>query len=112
VDVSFFLPLAEPVRPPSLGPRRRGLDPNIERTLRAWVRSFLDLVADAPIELVEWVSLDSRAAPHTVFIIVGTGRKRRTVAIEKASERIVEADIRTSLRSRLVRSSTGNAPTR
>jgi hypothetical protein len=46
------------------------------------------------VELSEWVSLDSRSIPHTVSILVEAGGAHRHLVIERASERIVAADVR------------------
>lgn len=49
--------------------------------------------AETRVEVFEWVSMDSRAVPHSVCVLVGTGRARRRFVIEKASERIALADV-------------------
>ena len=47
--------------------------------------------------------MDSRAVPHSVCVLVGTGRYRRRFVIEKASERITLADVRAALASQGLR---------
>jgi hypothetical protein len=41
--------------------------------------------AETCVDLFEWVSMDSRAVPHSVCVIVGAGRAGRRFVIEKAS---------------------------
>jgi hypothetical protein len=91
-----------PSRPPSLGPRRRDIDPTVQRRIESWVRGALEAASDLPMAISEWVSMDSRSVPHAVCVLVGEGREgRRLVVIEKACERIVEGDVRSALRSRV-----------
>jgi hypothetical protein len=80
-------------RPPALPSRRRTLDSNVERRLRSWIRSALQLPTATPIQLCEWISMDSRCVPHTLSVVVD-GAVFRHFTIEKASERILEADVR------------------
>jgi hypothetical protein len=49
------------------------------------------------VELSEWLSLDSRAIPHTVSILVEAGGAHRHVVIERASERILATDVRAAM---------------
>ena len=86
-------------RPPALGPRRRAIDRAVGRTLDSWFRSALRVPAEQSIELLEWVSMDSRAVPHSVWVLVGTGRARHRFVIDKASERIALADVHPALPS-------------
>lgn len=81
-------------RPPALPARRRPIDASVERSLRSWIRSALQLPATSPIRLCEWVSMDSRAVPHVLCATVGHGAVLRHFTIEKAAERIAEADVR------------------
>jgi hypothetical protein len=103
MDAPIFLPLSQLARPPALGPRRRAIDPAVGRTLDSWIRSALHVPAEQSIDLFEWVSMDSRAVPHSVWGLVGTGRARRRFVIEKASERITEADVHAALPSQGLR---------
>jgi hypothetical protein len=109
MDAPIFFPLSQLGRPPALGPRRRAVDPAVARTLDSWVRNALHAPDAQSIELREWVSMDSRAVPHSVCVVVGTGRARRRFVIEKASERINEADVHSALRSRGLRADTRHA---
>ena len=93
MDAPIFFQLLQLGRPPALGPRRRAIDPTVARTLDSWFRNALHEPAEQSIELLEWVSMDSRAVPHSVCVLVGTGRYRRRFVIEKASERITLADV-------------------
>ena len=93
MNALIIYPLSQLARPPALGPRRRAIVPAVARTLDAWIRSALDMPAETRVELSEWVSMDSRAVPHSVRVLVGTGRARRRFVIEKASERITLADV-------------------
>ena len=109
MDDQFVFQMLGGARPPFLGPRRRCIDPSVLHTLKSWVCDALERTAHGSIEVAEWVSMDSRAVPHIVLIGVGgAGRGRRSVAIRKASERIVEADIRTALCG--LRSNAADAP--
>ena len=103
MNALIICPLSQLARPPALGPRRRAIVPAVARTLDAWIRSALDMPAETRVELSEWVSMDSRAVPHSVRVLVGTGRARRRFVIEKASERITLADVRAALASQGLR---------
>ena len=103
MDAPIFFPLSQLARPPALDPRHRSIDPAIARALDSWFRNALRLPADTSVELSEWVSVDSRAVPHRVCVLVGTGRASRRFVIEKASERIVLADVHAALRSQGLR---------
>lgn len=92
-----FLRSASATRPPALDPRLRRIDPAVERRLERWVRNILQLRLDTPLTFTEWVALDSRAVPHTLFIRAGAGREQRSFVIERASERIAELDLREAL---------------
>jgi hypothetical protein len=94
-----FLRLSPSARPPALGPRRRLIEPSVERALRGWVHEALRSTRAPLVGISEWVSLDSRAVPHTVSFIVDTGGARRHLVIEKASERIVRSDVNAVLAS-------------
>jgi hypothetical protein len=87
-----FAQFAVPSRPPALGPRRRGLAPDDEARVASWLRGALQVPLHERVELSEWTSMDSRAVPHVLFIAIGARGARRCFAIEKAAERIVEAD--------------------
>ena len=93
MDAPVFFPLSQLGRPPALGPRRRAIDADVARTLDSWIRSAMQLPAETSVGLFEWVSMDSRAVPHSVCVLVGTGRYRRRFVIEKASDRITLADV-------------------
>jgi hypothetical protein len=93
-----FLPLSTSHRPPTRAPRRGRTPPAVEGAIASWVRRALLVPADATIEIAEWVATDSRATPHTVHVLVGTGRARRCFVLDKASERITEADVRAAVR--------------
>lgn len=109
MDAPIFLPLSQLGRPPALGPRRRGIDPVVARTLDSWIRGALHVPAETALDLLEWVSMDSRAVPHSVCVVVGTGRARRRFVFEKASERITEVDVRAALLSQGLRAHAGHA---
>jgi hypothetical protein len=59
------------------------------------------LTADTIVTVSEWVATDSRAAPHTVCFVVGTGDTRRVLVVEKAAERIVQADLMAAVEASL-----------
>ena len=95
---AFFF-IAVPPRPPALASRRRLAAPGVEEHLASRLRRTLRVPSDQRVELSEWISLDSRAAPHVLFIRIGAGDSWRCFAIEKAAERVVDADIHGALRS-------------
>ncbi|MBM4183431.1 MAG: hypothetical protein FJ207_04295 [Gemmatimonadetes bacterium] len=99
---TFLLP-AQLRCPVALAPRRRAIDPNVARTLEAWIRSALHVAAEASVRLSEWVSMDSRAVSHRVYVFVGTGTACRCFVLEKASERIFQADVHGALGSQGLR---------
>jgi len=92
-------PLSQLALPPALGPRRRATDLAVARMLVARIRRALNMLAETRVWLSEWVSMDSRAVPHSVRVLVGTGRARRCFALDKASERIGFADVNAALPS-------------
>ena len=92
-----FLCLLPSSRPPALGSRRRLIAPKVERALRGWIHDELRASTGKLVELSEWVSLDSRAIPHTVSILVEAGGAHRHVVIERASERILATDVRAAM---------------
>lgn len=49
--------------------------------------------ANTPVELFEWVSMDSRALPHALYIVVSTRSAQMRYIINKASERVAQADV-------------------
>jgi hypothetical protein len=97
MDAPLFSPLPLRARAPARGPRRRVIDSAVGRRLESWFKSALRVPADQSIEVLEWVSMDSRAIPHRVCILVGTGRAPRRFVIDKASERIALADVLAAL---------------
>mgnify|MGYP000013171881 CR=1 FL=1 len=106
-----FFKLPGGVRPPCLPPRQRSISPGVERALRSWVATLLNLSVAERIDVSEWVSTDSCSVPHSVFLTVGIGLETRVLVIEKASERIDEADVRMSLRASALRSGVHDALT-
>jgi len=72
---------------------------------------LLKLKPNESIDVSEWVSVDSRSVPHTVVVTVAAGLKTRVLIIEKASERIDEADVCVSLRANSLRLGARNALT-
>lgn len=93
MNTPIFYPLLQLARPPALSPRRRVIDPEVARKLDSLIRSILHMPAETRLELSEWISMDSRGVPHSVYVHVGTGRDRRCFVIDKASERIALADV-------------------
>ena len=92
-----FLCLPPSAPTPALGPRRRRIAPKVERALRGWIHDELRASTGKLVDLSEWVSLDSRAIPHAVSILVEAGGAHRHLVIERASERIVAADVRAAM---------------
>jgi hypothetical protein len=107
--VPVFLRLSLGSRPPALGPVQRSIPADVQRTLHAWIRDELSASTARVVELSEWISRDSRAVSHTVCIVVEAHRARRQYVIEKASERIVEDDVREALAPRALRADARDA---
>ncbi|HEY0463267.1 MAG TPA: hypothetical protein VGC79_03615 [Polyangiaceae bacterium] len=95
-----FLFVTAPPCPPALASRRRIAAPGVEEDLASRLRRALRVPSDQRVELSEWISLDSRAAPHVLFTRIGAGGSWRCFMIEKAAERVVDADIHRALRSK------------
>lgn len=94
MTVPTLLVLSKSSRPPALKPRRRSLAAHVEQTLRSWIEHELRGSTAELRDISEWISLDPRAIPHTVIVRVKAGRSsQRCVVIEKATERIVAADV-------------------
>jgi hypothetical protein len=93
MDAPILFPLPQHGRAPACRPRRRVIDSAVARRLDSWFRTTLCTPADQSVELVEWVSMDWRAVPHRVCVLVGTDPDRRRFVIDKASERIALADV-------------------
>ena len=95
--MQHFSPMGSAFRPPTLGLRCRRISPAVEQGLHSWIRQSSPLPERHRVDSWEWVSLDSRSAPHTVFIAVGEEHNRRLLVIPKASERIERAAVRAAL---------------
>jgi hypothetical protein len=87
---------------PCLSPRRRPIEPAVQSAIESWIRAFLSrselsltapLEMTGPLEITEWVSMDSRATPHALVICLNVGHNRCCFTLHQASERVVEADL-------------------
>jgi hypothetical protein len=88
--MSIVLALPFTTRPPCLPPRPRAIPAEVADQLKRWTEGVLGPSTHPSIAVREWVSMDARTVPHWVAITRGA----TVLWIAKASERIVESDVR------------------
>lgn len=91
----LFLCTLPPARVPALNHRLRAISCADHQRIEAWFRDAEHACPAAEFTMWECLSMDSRVAAHTLYVVV-EAVERRVFAFEKASEHITEEDVRAS----------------
>jgi hypothetical protein len=75
------------VRPPCQPGRCRPLSPEVFQIIEAWARRKFD--ARGPVQIVEWVSSDSRSTPHRVELTWSEGGNTWGTVLFESTEQLL-----------------------